>query len=425
MKTNSFLNNDQLIELKVGKKEMSGQELKAGFTDGLLYYGDGKIVEDTDSISVGESIYLKRFIVRFDMENSSESQYVVSKLDDSFPEGYGGVATPPSVPSIDGKVFVGWDSDDYLRVLSDLVITAQYAENSPNSGGSSSSGRSNSTEYYTVTFKDYDGKILGKDRVREGRSAETPKKPTRVGYTFKGWSNDYTNIKSDLVIIAQYEEKKNSKAYMIGMPDGTFQPEKNLTRAELVSLLDRFYSLENKYKINTQYDKYSDVANNAWYRDALNRMTQEGLVSGYEDGTFRPNNYVTREELAQIVYNHFNIGSCYTRQTNSEFYGNIYKDIYNRWSSDALIGLQIRGLLQDFTQDTFNPTAPISRGETVLLFNRYFGYDSGYDEDYKVTFNDISADSKWSVPVALASKDLLIKSDFISALQEEISDIID
>lgn len=413
---------DKLIQITISGEHMAGEKIKKALspkTDTKIYFEDGSPVKDNDSVEFGETVYLKRHKVSFVMDGGiSEDQWIICKIDPTSSTGYSGLATPQSVADVEGKKFIGWDSDDYLKVTSDLTITAQYIENPSNNGGNSSGrGGSSSSEYYTVTFKDYDGTVLGKDRVRDGRSAQAPKKPTRVGYIFSRWSDDYSNVKKDLVIIAQYQEKMNSKAYMIGMPDGTFQPEKNLTRAELVSLLDRFYGLENKYKVNMDYDQYSDDSKNAWYHDSLNRMTQEGLVSGYEDGRFRPERYVTREELVQVIYNHFDIEPCYMREIYSKFYGNIYKDIYNRWSTDALIALQVRGLLQDFSDECFNPSAPISRGETVLLINRYFGYDRGYEGEFIAEFSDIQADSKWSVPIALASKNALIHSTFIKDLE--------
>jgi len=208
----------------------------------------------------------------------------------------------------------------------------------------------------------------------------------------------------------------NSRKYMIGMPDGQFMPDKYLSRAELVVLLDRFYELDHKHDIDRAYDKYSDVDTSEWYGDAINRMTQEGLIKGYEDGTFRPDNQITREELSQIIFNMFDIGCCYTREVQNDYLGNRYNDIYNLWSSDALIGLQIRGLLQDFQEETFHPNQPITRGETVLMLNRYFGYDQGYDQSFAVTFKDIDVSSPLAVPIALASQDHLITSTFISDL---------
>ena len=72
--------------------------------------------------------------------------------------------------------------------MADLVVTAQYEINT-----------------YTVTFKDWDGTVLKTQEVQYGGDAEAPADPTRVGYTFTGWDKEFTNIKADLVVTAQYE----------------------------------------------------------------------------------------------------------------------------------------------------------------------------------------------------------------------------
>ena len=57
---------------------------------------------------------------------------------------------------------------------------------------------------YTVTFKDWDGTVLKTETVVEGNAATAPADPTREGYTFTGWSADFTNVTSDLIVTAQY-----------------------------------------------------------------------------------------------------------------------------------------------------------------------------------------------------------------------------
>ena len=95
-------------------------------------------------------------------------------------------ATAPENPTRTGYTFTGWDKP-FANVTSNLTVTAQYSINT-----------------YTVTFKDWDGTTLKVQTVNHGSAATAPANPTREGYTFTGWSTDFSNVTSDLTVIAQY-----------------------------------------------------------------------------------------------------------------------------------------------------------------------------------------------------------------------------
>ncbi len=99
---------------------------------------------------------------------------------------YGGNGTPPSQPTRTGYTFYNWIGD-YTYVTSNRTITATYTIN-----------------YYTVTFKDWDGTTLKTQTVAYGSNATPPSNPTRTGYTFSGWSGTYTNVTSNRTITATY-----------------------------------------------------------------------------------------------------------------------------------------------------------------------------------------------------------------------------
>ena len=102
--------------------------------------------------------------------------------------GYGEDAIPPTMPEREGYQFAGWDKP-YTNITNDLVIKAIYKP-----------------AKYKVIFYDYDYTILKSDSVLYGNNAIPPKDPIRHGYIFIGWDKDYSNVKSDLNIIAQYEQ---------------------------------------------------------------------------------------------------------------------------------------------------------------------------------------------------------------------------
>ena len=113
----------------------------------------------------------------------------------------GKAATAPADPTREGYRFIGWDKS-FNKVTADLVVTALYEE----------------IKNYTVTFKDYDGKVLKEETVQEGKSATAPTNPTREGYIFTGWDFDYTVITSDVVINAKYVQE-GSTTFIVTFKD--------------------------------------------------------------------------------------------------------------------------------------------------------------------------------------------------------------
>ena len=124
----------------------------------------------------------------------STNQYTVTFVDHdetvlkTQPVAHGSSATAPADPTRTGYSFIGWDVD-FTNVTSDLTVTAQYTNNPVT---------------YTVTFKDHDGDVLKTEQVVHGSSATAPADPTREGYTFTSWDVGFTNVTSDLTVTAQY-----------------------------------------------------------------------------------------------------------------------------------------------------------------------------------------------------------------------------
>ena len=99
---------------------------------------------------------------------------------------HGSDSTPPSNPSRTGYTFTGWSSS-YENIIEDKTLIAQYTINQ-----------------YTVTFKDWDGSTLSTVTINYNTSATLPSSPSRIGYTFTGWSGTYTNVTSNQIVTAQY-----------------------------------------------------------------------------------------------------------------------------------------------------------------------------------------------------------------------------
>ena len=95
-------------------------------------------------------------------------------------------------------------------------------------------------------------------------------------------------------------------AYLIGYNDGTVRPNANITRAEVVTIFFRLLTDEMREKYWTTTNPYPDVERPAWYNNAISTMTNMGIIDGYPDGTFRPNAKITRAELTKIAVSFFN-----------------------------------------------------------------------------------------------------------------------
>ena len=135
-----------------------------------------------------------------DINQDSNNRVISSKQSTSAANYTGDVTSYMSnLTSVEVTAYnTNWSGNTF--VLYELWIDVDYTE----------------PTYYTVTFKDWNGQILKTQTVTEGASATAPSNPTRDGYTFVGWDKGFTNITSNLEVIAQYEKNKTNININIG-----------------------------------------------------------------------------------------------------------------------------------------------------------------------------------------------------------------
>ena len=156
-------------------------------------------------------------------------------------------------------------------------------------------------------------------------------------------------------------------AYVSGYEDGTVRPEANITRAEVAMIFYRLLSDDARSQYEMTVESYSDVASGAWYATAVATLSNAGILSGYEDGTFRPDATITRAEFATIAARF---------DTNDTAGSGSFTDIAGHWAEQYIKRAYTLGWVNGYSDGSFHPDADITRAEAVTLINRVLGRDS-------------------------------------------------
>ncbi|WP_147433485.1 S-layer homology domain-containing protein [Paenibacillus ginsengarvi] len=153
------------------------------------------------------------------------------------------------------------------------------------------------------------------------------------------------------------EEEKQHKAYISGYPDGTFGPERSITRAEMATVLSRvFERAANKAQFT-----YTDVASTHWAREAIEQVTRVGLMEGYEDGSFKAEKMITRAEIAVILSRLL---------SNTPSSGESFPDVKGHWAQAAIEQLKATGIISGYADGMFRPEQTLNRAEAVVMINK-------------------------------------------------------
>ena len=150
--------------------------------------------------------------------------------------------------------------------------------------------------------------------------------------------------------------------YISGFPDGTFKPGKEVSRAEAVRMFVKLVNNGAELPKNPT-TKFKD-ANNSWYSDEINFAANKGFIKGYSDGTFRPNQAITRAEFAQMIAVFVKDGYPGTGEL---------KDVKGHWASDAINELYGNKNIKGYDDGTFKPDQKLTRAEAVTILNSVFG----------------------------------------------------
>lgn len=149
-------------------------------------------------------------------------------------------------------------------------------------------------------------------------------------------------------------------AYIMGYPDGTVQPEGEITRAEACTIFFRLLTDSSRDYYFSKTNDYTDVNAGDWFNNAISTLSNAGIVTGYNDGTFRPNQPITRGEMAKIIANFANLN----KGTKS------FTDLSGHWSKTYVELAAGNGWIAGYPDGSFRPDQKITRAETVTMINR-------------------------------------------------------
>lgn len=139
------------------------------------------------------------------------------------------------------------------------------------------------------------------------------------------------------------------------------RPEGKITRAEVATIYFRMLTDESRTKFWSQNSGYSDVKAGDWFNNAVSTLSKAGIIAGYEDGSFRPNGYITRAEFATIAARFFDV--TYNGK-------DLFPDISGHWAKDYINQAANKGFVNGYEDGTFKPDRNITRAEAVTMVNR-------------------------------------------------------
>lgn len=244
-------------------------------------------------------------------------------------------------------------------------------------------------DFHTLTFDTMGGSKIAPETVRHGLTVAKPKDPVNGGYIFDGWYTDKTfrhrydfstPLTEDITIYAKWflvvlpgvTVKKNTPklntsdhfAYVQGYPDGTVKPAGNITRAETAAILFRLMDDASRKTYYSTKSGFRDVASGSWYNTYVATLNNAGVITDSSNGYFRPNEAITRAELAAML-------AKFSETTGAANYFNDVSAKY--WAANAIAICAKLGWINGYPDGTFRPDKNVTRAELMAMINRATG----------------------------------------------------
>ena len=244
-------------------------------------------------------------------------------------------------------------------------------------------------DFHTLTFDTMGGSRIDPVTVRHGNAVAKPKDPVNGGYIFDGWYTDKTYrtpynfatpLTQDTTIYAKWflivlpgvtDKKATPKlntsdhfAYVQGYPNGTVKPAGNITRAETAAILFRLMDDASRKTYYSTKSGFRDVASGSWYNTYVATLNNAGVITDSSNGYFRPNEAITRAELAAML-------AKFSETTGAANYFNDVSAKY--WAANAIAICAKLGWINGYPDGTFRPDKNVTRAELMAMINRATG----------------------------------------------------
>ena len=331
----NFINDASKLTITVGRGDAQ-EKLDAVKIDDN-HYGFGPVTVETDS---SDKVTTYRYNLEYIPGNMTDTEHFVWRINVPV-ENLAPVALTYSVKLVNPKSASG--------------TYGQYDEDG--------------SKEYSGLYTNNSATLHPKDSNENWGIPENFQKPT-VSYTVSGGNSGGNNGGSSKPSL----NTKDHYGYIIGYPVDYYtgqpttdqtkkpvRPEGKITRAEVATIYFRMLTDESRTKFWSQSSGYSDVKAGEWFNNAVSTLSNAGIIAGYEDGSFRPNGYITRAEFATIAARFFDV--TYNGK-------NLFPDISGHWAKDYINQAANKGFVNGYEDGTFKPDRNITRAEAVTLVNR-------------------------------------------------------
>ena len=302
-----------------------------------------------------------------------------------------------------GYKFSGWTTDDGVQFADSksaettftmpskaVTVTANWTKSSGGNGGGGGNVR------YTVSFETNGSNDIASKTVTKNSVIKEPELPIKDGFDFEGWYTDkelktkydFTEkVTKNFTLYAKWTEKDNGEwknpftdvkenewfydsvkyAYendlMKGISNTEFAPDSEVTRAMFVTVI---YRMENEPQ--TEKCAFTDVESGSYYENAVAWANENGIVSGISEECFAPNEPITREQMAAIIYRYAAFkGYDITTSSNTSYTDN---DDISDYAKDAVIWAAEKSVMTGNTDGSFAPKANTTRAQVASVFMR-------------------------------------------------------
>lgn len=301
-----------------------------------------------------------------------------------------------------GYKFSGWTTDDSVQFADSksaettftmpskaVTVTSNWTKSSGGNGGGGN-------VHYTVSFETNGGNDIASKTVTKNSVIKEPESPIKDGFDFEGWYTDkglktkydFTEkVTKNFTLYAKWTEKDNGEwknpftdvkendwfydsvkyAYendlMKGISNTEFAPDSDVTRAMFVTVI---YRMENEPQ--TGKCAFTDVESGSYYENAVAWTNENGIVSGISEDCFAPNEPITREQMAAIIYRYAAFkGYDITTSSNTSYTDN---DNISDYAKDAVIWAAEKYVMTGNTDGSFAPKANTTRAQAASVFMR-------------------------------------------------------